>query len=110
MDHLGSATVVRGSDFQVYHGHRNMVWTYLKNMPVYLMLLCLPLHLFINFAALIKYSLRGRPGVIWRAKFDAIRGIPSVLRKRAAVQRNREAATPQLWALMDKRLFRSRFD
>ena len=32
--HVGSATTGgRRGDFAVYHGHRNLVWTYVKNMP-----------------------------------------------------------------------------
>ena len=31
--HLGAATAGRESDFAVYHAHRNLVWTYVKNMP-----------------------------------------------------------------------------
>ncbi|WP_370869418.1 glycosyltransferase family 2 protein [Methylicorpusculum sp.] len=32
------------SDFWVYHGHPNLVWAYVKNMPGILMWLLLPLH------------------------------------------------------------------
>lgn len=31
--HLGSASAVAGSAFSVYHGHRNLEWLFLKNMP-----------------------------------------------------------------------------
>ena len=33
VEHVGSATTHRNSDFAVYHGNRNLVWTYFKNMP-----------------------------------------------------------------------------
>ena len=31
--HVGSGTTGARSPFTVYHGHRNLVWTYVKNMP-----------------------------------------------------------------------------
>ena len=32
--HVGSGTTGgQNSDFAVYHGHRNLVWTYVKDMP-----------------------------------------------------------------------------
>ena len=32
--HVGSATTGMTSDFCVYHGHRNLVWTFVKDMPM----------------------------------------------------------------------------
>ena len=110
VDHIGSATVMRGSDFQVYHGHRNLIWAYFKNMPGALLLIFLPLHILVNLAAIVVYSFRGRAAVIWRAKYDAIRGLPGIWRKRAMVQCQRTITLSALWKVMDKRLFRSRFD
>jgi GT2 family glycosyltransferase len=44
--HVGSATTGGAdSDFCVYHGHRNLVWTFVKDMPGILFWLLLPLHL-----------------------------------------------------------------
>ena len=31
--HLGPASAGVGRDFAVYHGHRNLEWLFLKNMP-----------------------------------------------------------------------------
>jgi hypothetical protein len=55
-------------------------------MPTPLLLLYLPQHLALNVAALLYYPLRGQGGVVFRAKLDALRGLPSVLRKRKIVQ------------------------
>ena len=33
VEHVGSGITGVRSDFQLYHGHRNLAWTYLKNMP-----------------------------------------------------------------------------
>ena len=42
--HVGSASTGSHSDFCVYHAHRNLVWTYVINMPCALFWLYLPQH------------------------------------------------------------------
>lgn len=84
--HVSSGTTGYRSDFAVYHGERNAVWTFFKDMPGPLLLLYLPQHLALNAAALVYYPLRGQGRVVWRAKLDAVRGLPSILRRRANVQ------------------------
>jgi len=91
--HVSSGTTGYRSDFAVYHGERNAVWTFFKDMPWPLLLLYLPQHIAMNAAALVYYPLRGQGRVVWRAKFDALRGLPSVLRRRSAVQ-NMRAVSP----------------
>ena len=47
--HLGSATTGgQHSDFSIYHGHRNLVWTFVKNMPGILFWFLFPFHLALN--------------------------------------------------------------
>ena len=69
--HVGSATSGRRSDFSVYHGHRNLVWTFVKNMPGPLLALYWPHHLLLNLISLVWFTLRGQGRAIWRAKWDA---------------------------------------
>jgi GT2 family glycosyltransferase len=99
--HVGSALSGYGSNFAVYHGERNAVWTFIKDMPGPLLWLYLPQHLLLNVAALLYYPWRGQGKVVWRAKRDAIRGLPSVLRRRKLVQRDRRV---DAWTL--RRAFR----
>jgi GT2 family glycosyltransferase len=103
--HVGSALTRRGSDFAVYHGHRNLVWTYVKDMPWPLVLTCLPQHLLLNLVSLAWFTLRGQPRAIFRAKWDAVRSLPRVLAARRSVQGRaagrardvRDAFTPGAW-------------
>ena len=44
MRHVSSALSGYRSDFAVYHGERNAVWTFVKNMPAPLLWLYLPQH------------------------------------------------------------------
>lgn len=106
VDHVGGATSGgKRSDFSVFHGHRNLVWTYVKNMPAALFWLGLPLHLAANLAALVVFSARGQARVIASAKWHAMRGLAQVWRQRGEVQRQRKASLRAIWRALDKRLW-----
>ncbi len=103
--HVGSGTTGgQHSDFSVYHGHRNLVWTFVKNMPGVLFWLLLPLHVALNLASIVWFALRGQGGVILRAKRDALLGLPKMWRKRRQVQKTRVASIGDIWRVLDKRL------
>ncbi len=103
--HVGSASSGgQHSDFSIYHGHRNLVWTFIKNMPGVLFWVLLPLHILLNFVTVIHFSTRGQGKVIWRAKRDAIKGIPEMWRKRRSIQADRHATIADIWRVLDKRL------
>lgn len=97
IQHVGSAFVGRNSDFQIYHGHRNLVWVYIKNMPAILFWLFLPLHIALNLTALAWFGLRGKGDVLLRAKRDAVIGIPLYWKKRKSIQAHRKASA---WAIL----------
>lgn len=104
--HVGSATTGgQRSDFSVYHGHRNLVWTFVKNMPGALFWLLLPMHMALNLASILWFSMRGQGRVILKAKRDALFGIPRMWRKRRNIQANRVASIGEIWKALDKRIF-----
>lgn len=104
--HVGSAaTGGERSDFCVYHGHRNLVWAFIKNMPGVLFWLLLPLHILLNITTLVYFSFLGQGKVIWRAKLDAIKGIPKMWQKRKIIQKKRVASITDIWKVLDKRYF-----
>jgi GT2 family glycosyltransferase len=98
--HVGSATTGKGSDFSTYHGHRNLVWTFFKDMPGPLLALYLPQHLILNVLSVVWFSMRGQARTILRAKWDALRGLPAVLRDRRRVQRLRRIGARDLRSAM----------
>jgi GT2 family glycosyltransferase len=101
--HIGSGTTGgQHSDFALYHGHRNLVWTFVKNMPGVLFWLLLPLHLLLNFFSIFWFALRGRGGVIMRAKRDALLGLPKMWRKRRKIQKNRVVSIAEVWRQLGK--------
>jgi GT2 family glycosyltransferase len=87
--HVGAASSGFRSGFAVYHGHRNLVWTYAKNMPAPWFWLYMPLHLATNLVSILYFLLVGHGASIVRAKVDAVRGLPSALRKRLLIQARR---------------------
>lgn len=101
--HVGSATTGKRSPFYIYYGQRNLVWTYVKNMPGVLFWLFLPLHVLINIAALLRYALSGQFLVVWRAKYDAVRMLPKVWQKRSEIQKTRRVSLANILKALDKR-------
>lgn len=103
--HMGSVmTGGQRSDFSVYHGHRNLVWTYIKNMPGLLFWFLLPLHLLLNVVTIGVFTLRGQLRVILKAKLDAIKKSPQALMKRKRIQDERVAKIQDIWKVLDKHL------
>jgi GT2 family glycosyltransferase len=99
--HVGAASSGnRHGDWVAYHGHRNLVWTFAKDMPSALLPLAVPAHLAVTAASLVRLGLRGQAGVLLRAKVDALRELPRVLRKRSIVQRSRRASARGLLGAM----------
>lgn len=80
--HGGSAITGYRSDFSIYYGHRNLIWSYFKNMPTTLLVLTLPLHLFVNLVIIFVYALRGKGGTICRAKWHGLLGLKQMIAKR----------------------------
>jgi GT2 family glycosyltransferase len=94
--HVGSGTTGKGSAFSTYHGHRNLVWTFFKDMPAPLLALYLPQHLLVNVLSVVWFAARGQAGAIVRAKWDALRGLPAILAERRQVQRERRVGAREL--------------
>jgi len=103
--HVGSGTTGgQHSNFSVYHGHRNLVWMFVKDMPGLLFWSLLPMHVALNLVSIIWFTLRGQGRVIFRAKRDALLDLPKMWRKRREIQHNRRASVSRIWQMLDKRL------
>jgi GT2 family glycosyltransferase len=96
VEHVGSGITGRRSDFSVYFGHRNLVWTYFKNMPSALLYRYLLLHLVVNTMAIARYTRRGQGGVVLKAKRDGFGGLKAMLRSRREVQLSRIVSNSEL--------------
>lgn len=98
--HVGSATTGPNSDFTVYHGHRNLVWAFVKNMPAALFWLFLLPHILMNLIMILRYVPRGQSGAVLKAKLDAIRSLPAVWHQRRLIQNSRVASLGDLLKIM----------
>lgn len=91
--HVGSAIAGRTSDFTLYHQYRNLIWTYVKNMPAPLFWLYLPQHVLLQVALLVSFGLTGRARPILRGQRDALRALPRVFEQRREIQRRRTVSS-----------------
>jgi len=103
--HVGSGVTGRDSDFSVYHGHRNLVWTYVKNMPTGLFWRYLPQHILLNLVSIVYYTFKGRGRLLSKAKFDAFKQLGKALKKRKLVQSKRRASDDEIRQFMLGGLF-----
>jgi GT2 family glycosyltransferase len=106
VQHIGSAALGTQSDFALCHWQRNFIWSFVQNMPASLLGIALPFHLAANFIYQIVYTRRGRGKVLWKAKWDALRGLGHALRKRSRVQKDRKVSNAELLRVMEHGLLR----
>lgn len=78
--HAGSGITGRASAFATYHGTRNRVWTYFKNMPFGLLLLTLPVHILLTLYIAARNAFTPRFAPMVRGLRDGILGISSMRR------------------------------
>lgn len=98
--HVGSASTEKKSNFSVYYGYKNMIWTFVKDMPGVLFWLYLPIHVGTILFFILYLTLRDHSSVIWRAVLDAVSGLPKVLTKRRSIQHNRKIKPQELTYIM----------
>ncbi len=99
--HVGSGSTGSRSDFSVYYGHRNVVWTYFKDMPGVLFWFLLPFHILVNFSQIIVYIFRGQGKVTLHAKTDALKSLGAILKKRRQVQQTRSVSIIEISKILN---------
>jgi len=115
VQHRGSATLGRVSEWSVFQGQRNLEWVYLKDTPGVILVRTLPGHLVYTLAAAAHFARLGLLGTFLRAKLSALRGVPRMLRKRRAVQASRTVEAAAIWRVLERgwlrvKLREKRFD
>jgi len=103
--HKASSSIVYDSPISVYYSHRNLEWVYIKNMPSHLIFKTFWLHILYNIAAFFFFAANGRIKEFAKAKWDALKGLKTILNKRRQIQRNRRVDNDYIWALLEKELF-----
>jgi N-acetylglucosaminyl-diphospho-decaprenol L-rhamnosyltransferase len=69
--HAGSGITGRTSCFSLYYGHRNRIWTFLKNTPPSIFAAAVIYHIAFNLVYLLRAVFRGYFSSVWRAYRDA---------------------------------------
>lgn len=103
--HVGSASTGNDSDFSIYYGYRNLVWTFFKDMPVSLFWMYLPRHILMIVYKSAVFLIRRKRSVILKSQMDAFRALPAILRKRRQVQQTRTVSSWEIQRVMTKEPF-----
>lgn len=103
--HIGSAVTGRRSEFAIYHGQRNLIFNYVKNMPPFLFWGFLIPHILLNITYLFGATIIGQGRVTWRAKRDAVANIGEVLKQRARIQETRRISTLKILKILKFRMW-----
>ncbi|MBS0570158.1 MAG: glycosyltransferase family 2 protein [Proteobacteria bacterium] len=77
------------NDFVLYHGIRNSLWWLVKDAPTGWLLRSLPWFFALHGGIWLRHLRRGRARVLWRLYRDAIKGIPTMRRKRGVIRKTR---------------------
>lgn len=78
------------SDFVLYHGIRNSLFVLIKDIPTRFLLRNLFWMLVLHVAILLRYTIKGKLGVVARLYRDFLRGVPTMYRKRRPIQEQRQ--------------------
>lgn len=86
--HKGSGISGRTSDFSLFHGSRNRVWTYVKNMPLWALVLTLPIHIGASMLLLLLGLKSHTAYQSLRGMWAGVVGIGPIWRKRGALKKS----------------------
>jgi len=87
--HIGGGSGGGRGTFARYHGARNRLWVFVKNMPPALFWPMMPVHLLVNLVMAVPAAINGELGAFARGLRDGVIGLPKALRKRRVIQRRR---------------------
>lgn len=79
--HAGSGISGRASAFSTYHGTRNRIWAYAKNMPTALLLVTLPGHIVLTLYILARNAFTPRFKPMMKGLRDGLKGATNIRRQ-----------------------------
>lgn len=97
--HVGGAS--SESQLSTYLGHRNLVWTLLKDTPAPILAPALLAHFSQSILTGVILGCRGRGRAFARAKWDALAGLGRCWQKRRTVQAGRRISSWRILSAMD---------
>ena len=98
------------SGFAAYHGVRNLIWTFVKNLPGPLFWPLLPAHVLLVMLLLLRAVVQGNAGPVWRGIVHALAAWPHVWSERRRLQAGRRVSAWRIaralnwapWRLIDR--------
>jgi len=102
VEHVGSASTGVRSEFSIFHGSRNRIWTFLKNTPPVLLWLTTPLHVLVTAGLLLLHWRRGDAGPVVRGIKAAFQreALQPILASRRELQASRKARSLDILRVM----------
>ena len=91
--HVGSAIMGRSSEFSRYYSSRNMMWSFIKNMPAGLFCMLVPIHIGLLLMRILVAWTRGDVGPVWRGMVDGVRRVPEIWIVRRRIQSMRAVSS-----------------
>ena len=108
--HEGQGSTTGGySDFILYYGIRNSIWMAVKSIPGSVFMLHLPWFVFLHGGIVLRHTLQGHFGTLFRLYRDALKGLPRAWRERKAIQASRRISPAQFRAYIDRQFYERRF-
>lgn len=106
--HAGGGVAGRASEFSLYHGARNRFWTYIKNMPLRILIPTFPIHAALIVAILYRNRKTHQHRPTLRGLRDGLSGMGTFLSERRALKRRRNARVIDIADAMSWNIFRMR--
>ena len=97
------------SEFILYHGIRNSIWTLVKSIPWRIGLTHLPWVLALHAGTILRHVARGEARTTFRLYRDAICGIPKLRAKRRVIKATRRIAPGDFRAYIDPHFYEPAF-
>jgi GT2 family glycosyltransferase len=99
--HKVRSTIGNMSDTAIYYSLRNSELTRLKNAPVGLFLRCIPSYAFGIIIEFLFFAVKHKKFSVYvKAKWDAIKFLPNMLRKRRIIMENKKVNNKYLYRIM----------
>lgn len=103
--HIGSVITGRHSKFTIYHSIRNLIWTFIKNIPGPLLPFLIPLHALVIILLILMAIRKNVGGEAIRGLVDSLRSMPDIWHSRRIIQEKRTLYWWQVLRLLNCKPF-----
>lgn len=101
VEHVSGGVSRQYGTFALYHGMRNLMWTFAKNMPGVFLPLTIPGYVVvIVFFLMVRWRTWAQKRAGLRAVYDGVAGLPRMIAKRREIQKTRRLSVGALARLL----------